>query len=79
MFLEIALAIILARILGEGFDRIKQPAVVGEIIAGIILGGSFLGRIIEKFTTKDWLNFETETFDSFSQFGIVTYCYCTDS
>lgn len=77
MFLEIALAIILARILGEGFDRIKQPAVVGEIIAGIILGGFILGRIIEKFTTKDWLNFETETFDSFSQFGIVFLMFLT--
>jgi Kef-type K+ transport system membrane component KefB len=35
----IALALILARILGFLFHKIKQPAVIGEIIAGIFLGG----------------------------------------
>lgn len=67
MFLEIALAIIFARLIGEGLDKIKQPAVVGEIIAGIILGSYVLG----KYISKDWLDFDSETFDSFSKFGIV--------
>ena len=40
----IALAIILARILGFLFSKIKQPAVIGEIFAGMLLGalGLFL-------------------------------------
>lgn len=30
---------------GEMFERLGQPAVVGELIAGVILGGSMLGII----------------------------------
>ncbi|UCF12417.1 MAG: cation:proton antiporter [Thermoplasmatales archaeon] len=42
--LLIALALIFARIMGFVFDRLKQPAVIGEIIAGIVLGG--LGLVV---------------------------------
>ena len=35
---SIALALIFARSLGYLFDRFKQPAVIGEIIAGLLLG-----------------------------------------
>ncbi len=34
-----------AKIMGEIFERIKQPAVVGEILAGIILGPYIFGLI----------------------------------
>ena len=40
------LAIVLAsRTLGRVFRRLGQPQVVGEVVAGILLGPSFLGRI----------------------------------
>jgi Kef-type K+ transport system membrane component KefB len=40
------LAIVLAsRSLGRVFRRLGQPQVVGEVVAGILLGPSFLGRI----------------------------------
>ncbi|ENO11936.1 hypothetical protein MBGDC06_00633 [Thermoplasmatales archaeon SCGC AB-539-C06] len=39
VILLIALALIFARILGHIFDKLKQPAVIGEILSGIILGG----------------------------------------
>jgi len=39
VILLIALALIFARILGHIFDKLKQPAVIGEILAGVILGG----------------------------------------
>ena len=42
VILLIALALIFARILGHIFDKINQPAVIGEIIAGIVLGGIIL-------------------------------------
>ncbi|MEW6207671.1 MAG: cation:proton antiporter [Acidobacteriota bacterium] len=43
----IALFIILvaAKLMAELFERLRQPAVVGEIIAGIIIGPSVLGLI----------------------------------
>ena len=34
-----------ARILGELFHRFKQPAVIGELLAGIILGPTVLGHL----------------------------------
>jgi len=36
--IEIALALILAKVLGTILERVKQPAVIGEILAGIFLG-----------------------------------------
>ena len=42
VLLLIAVALIFARVLGYIFFRIKQPPVIGEIIAGIILGGIIL-------------------------------------
>lgn len=35
----IAVSLIFARVLGFLFHKLKQPAVIGEIVAGIILGG----------------------------------------
>ncbi|MDR2885167.1 MAG: cation:proton antiporter [Rikenellaceae bacterium] len=35
----------LARMLGEVFERFRQPSMVGEIIAGIILGPTLLGWV----------------------------------
>lgn len=37
--------IVFARLLGAVFDKIHQPAVIGEVIAGIALGPSLLGRL----------------------------------
>ncbi len=42
LFLFLILA--LARILGHLFVRLRQPRVVGEILAGLLLGPSLLGR-----------------------------------
>ena len=43
--LQIIIILLIAKVLGEIFERIKQPAVLGELIAGVILGGSVLGFI----------------------------------
>ena len=39
----VSLVLVLARILGEICRRFKQPAIIGEILAGIILGPTLLG------------------------------------
>jgi Kef-type K+ transport system membrane component KefB len=43
LLLQIILIIIAARVVGRIFLRLGQPAVIGEMIAGIILGPSILG------------------------------------
>ena len=43
LLLEIVVICSAARILGWGFEKLHQPRVVGEILAGILLGPSLLG------------------------------------
>lgn len=46
---QIAVLLLAARLMGELAQRLKQPAVVGEILAGIILGPSLLAGIFPEF------------------------------
>ncbi len=43
ILLDVALILIAARLCGSAMQRIGQPRVVGEIIAGVLLGPSLLG------------------------------------
>ncbi len=43
VLLDIFLILVLARILGTGMQKLGQPRVVGEILAGILLGPTLLG------------------------------------
>ena len=36
--------LVAARVLGDVFTRMRQPKVVGEILAGVLLGPSLLAR-----------------------------------
>jgi len=44
-FLVLALALVASKIFGELSERIKQPAVLGELLAGVVLGGSVLALV----------------------------------
>jgi Kef-type K+ transport system membrane component KefB len=44
-FTNLLILLVTARFFGEIFERFKQPAMIGEIIAGIILGPSLLNFI----------------------------------
>ncbi|MCB2145384.1 MAG: cation:proton antiporter [Deltaproteobacteria bacterium] len=52
MFLALGVLIASARALGEVARRLNQPSVVGEILAGILLGPTVLG-----YFAPDWLMF----------------------
>lgn len=54
VFIDIAIVMVVARLVGALFKRIRQPAVVGEILAGIMLGPSLLGLI-----PGSWFGLET--------------------
>ena len=45
VFLDVAIVIVVARAMGQLFRRFGQPAVVGEIIAGLMLGPTLLGAL----------------------------------
>ncbi|MCI0410407.1 MAG: cation:proton antiporter, partial [Acidobacteria bacterium] len=46
LFLQLIVIIAVARWVGALFRRMGQPAVVGEMVAGILLGPSFLGMLL---------------------------------
>jgi Na+:H+ antiporter len=45
LFLALAAMLVAAKLLGELAERFGQPAVLGELIAGVLLGGSVLGIV----------------------------------
>jgi Kef-type K+ transport system membrane component KefB len=45
MLLEITLAIVFAKIFGVVLEKIKQPGVIGEILAGVLLGPCCIGLL----------------------------------
>jgi Kef-type K+ transport system membrane component KefB len=45
LFLAIAAILVGAKLLGELAERIGQPAVLGELVAGVLLGGSVFGVV----------------------------------
>ena len=64
MLVELGIALLLAKLLGHLFEKIKQPAVIGEILSGILIGPFILGR----FFDIDFLSVEIE---GVAKLGIV--------
>ena len=78
VLLLVALALIFARVLGYLFGRLKQPAVIGEIIAGIFLGWIvlefFQGNSIMFYNSEIYLpdfDFNSNEFVMLAQIGIL--------
>ncbi|MTA93602.1 MAG: cation:proton antiporter, partial [Actinobacteria bacterium] len=45
IFLDLALILIIAKAAAEVSERVGVPAVIGEIVAGIMIGPSLLGLV----------------------------------
>ncbi|ELZ12619.1 Na/H antiporter [Halovivax asiaticus JCM 14624] len=45
VIVQLTVLLLVARVLGEAFASIGQPAVVGELLAGVLLGPSVLGLV----------------------------------
>src|SRR3990170_2490884 len=46
LLIQISVLLVTARLFGELSQKLGQPAVLGEIIAGIVLGPSLLGNLL---------------------------------
>ena len=70
---QIILLIVVGRLLGEGMLRIGQPAVMGQLIAGLLLGPSVLGVLwpeAEHFLFPK-IPEQKAMLDGLAQFGIL--------
>jgi len=75
LLIQIIVIIIVSRIFGWFFKRIGQPTVIGEIVAGIILGPSLLGFFFPDFFL---VLFPPKSFDNLqvlSQVGLILFMF----
>lgn len=75
MLLQIMVIVIFARIFGFLLKKIGQPAVIGEIIAGIILGPSLMGWVMPEFTQFVFPPESLVSLKVLSQLGLILFMF----
>src|SRR5687768_18431394 len=71
LLLQIAVVIVAARLVGWVFRRIRQPQVVGEMAAGILLGPSLLGWVAPDVSAFLFPKESLQHLNVLSQVGVV--------
>jgi Kef-type K+ transport system membrane component KefB len=72
---QIITIIIVARFFGWVFRKIGQPSVIGEIIAGIVLGPSLLGLYFPEFSLTLFPVASLGNLQFLSQIGLILFMY----
>jgi Kef-type K+ transport system membrane component KefB len=72
---QIITIIIVARFFGWVFRKIGQPSVIGEIIAGIVLGPSLLGFYFPEFSLTLFPVASLGNLQFLSQIGLILFMY----
>ncbi|HTR62154.1 MAG TPA: cation:proton antiporter [Candidatus Binataceae bacterium] len=75
VLLALVVVIVLARAIGSLFAYLQQPAVVGEIIAGILLGPSLLGRVSPAASAYLFSPTVVPMLGTLSEIGVVLYMF----
>src|ERR1700739_3921894 len=72
---DIAVVIVVARLMGGLSHRIGEPAVVGEIIGGILLGPSLLGAFPGHLSTRLFPPDSVPHIQVLAQIGVVLFMF----
>jgi Kef-type K+ transport system membrane component KefB len=72
---QIGIVLISARLVGLLFRKIHQPQVMGEMVAGILLGPSLLGSIFPSFSAVLFPANSLGFLNSLSQVGLLFYMF----
>ncbi len=75
LLLQIAVILFVARLAGWLFRRLHQPRVVGEMVAGLILGPSVLGSIAPGMATTLFPVANLGFLNALSQIGIILFMF----
>jgi Kef-type K+ transport system membrane component KefB len=75
LLLQIITIIAFARIFGFLCKKIGQPAVIGEIIAGIVLGPSLLGLVSPEISSFIFPPESLNSLQFFSQIGLILFMF----
>jgi Kef-type K+ transport system membrane component KefB len=75
VLLAMLVVILAARVLGAVFQKIHQPPVIGEIVAGIMLGPSLLGRLAPQVSAYLLPKAVAPYLGVLSQIGVILYMF----
>lgn len=75
LLLQIITIIITARTFGFLFNKIGQPTVIGEVVAGIFLGPSILGMWFPEYTVFLFPKTSLPNLQFFSQIGLILFMF----
>lgn len=75
LIIQIIAIIFLSRLIGLLFNKISQPTVIGEIVAGIILGPSFLGYFFPNAFDFIFPASSLNTLQFVSEIGLILFMF----
>jgi Kef-type K+ transport system membrane component KefB len=75
VLLALVVIIVVARVLGAMFRRLNLPQVMGEVVAGILLGPSFLGWLAPELASRVLPVNTAPYLALISQVGVVLYMF----
>jgi Kef-type K+ transport system membrane component KefB len=75
LFLQIIIILATARVFGVLLSKLGQPSVVGEIIAGIVLGPSVMGLLFPEFFTFLFPADALKNLQFLSQIGLAFFMF----
>jgi Kef-type K+ transport system membrane component KefB len=75
VLLALTAVIVVARVMGFIFSLIRQPAVIGEVIGGILIGPSLLGRFFPEVSGFLLPQTVMPFFEIIAQIGIILYMF----
>lgn len=75
LVIQICVIILFSRALGILFGKIQQPLVIGEIVAGILLGPSFLGQLFPQLSAQLFPAVTIPYLDILAQVGLIFFMF----
>ncbi|NUO49733.1 MAG: cation:proton antiporter [Polyangiaceae bacterium] len=75
ILLALAVIIVVARAMGALFTRFRQPAVIGEVVAGLVLGPSLLGRVSPEVSAYVLPKTVAPFVGNIAQVGVVLFMF----
>jgi Kef-type K+ transport system membrane component KefB len=75
LLLQIVVILMAARLLGLLFERLGQPAVIGEVVAGLLLGPSFLGWAVPEVKASLFPSSSLGALRLFAEVGVILFMF----